>query len=109
MGTYILVVTEPKLDSSVLNKHFCMAGDYPPFRADGGGIIIYVRDDIPCMPLRSHPPPTNFEGRLLEIIRNISKSWPSINTGLDNVHVIFCIYEQEACYVINILYIVTVY
>ena len=31
------------------------------------------------------------------------------NTGLDNVHVIFCIYEQEACYVINILYIVTVY
>ena len=35
--------------------------------------------------------------------------WPSINTGLDNVHVIFCIYEQEACYVISILYIVTVY
>ena len=37
------------------------------------------------------------------------KPWPSINTGLDNVHVIFCIYEQEACYVINILYIVTIY
>ena len=36
-------------------------------------------------------------------------TWHSINTGLDNVHVIFCIYEQEACYVINILYIVTVY
>ena len=35
--------------------------------------------------------------------------WPSINTGLDNVHVILCIYEQEVCYVINILYIVTVY
>ena len=25
------------------------------------------------------------------------------------MHVIFCIYEQEACYVINILYIVIVY
>ena len=40
---------------------------------------------------------------------NTSEPWPSINTGLDNVHVICCIYEQEACYVINILYIVTVY
>ena len=37
------------------------------------------------------------------------KSWPSINTGLDIAHVIFCIYEQEACYVVNILYIVTAY
>ena len=40
---------------------------------------------------------------------NAVVTWPSINTGLDNVHVIFCIYEQEACYVINIFYIVTVY
>ena len=39
----------------------------------------------------------------------VFEPWPSINTGLDSVHVIFCIYEQEACYVINISHIVTVY
>ena len=48
----ILVVTESKLDDSFPIEQFHMDGYLPPFRADrdkeGGGVIIYVRDDIPC-------------------------------------------------------------
>ena len=43
----------------------------PPFRLDcdstGGGIIIYVREDIPCRELREHQIPNNLEGIFLEI------------------------------------------
>ena len=72
----ILIVTESKLDSSFPVNQFSMDGYYPPFRADrtgnGGGVIIYVRDDIPSILLKAHPSPTNFEGILLEI--NLNKS-----------------------------------
>ena len=49
-----------------------MDGYYPPFRADrtANGAGIYVRDDIPCIPLRAHLQPTKFEGILLEINLN---------------------------------------
>ena len=54
-----------------------MDGYYPPFRAErtgnGGGVITYVGDDIPCILLKAHPSPTNFEGILLEINLNKSK------------------------------------
>ena len=46
----ILVVTESKLDESFPAGQFCMQGYCPPFRLDrnanGGGVPIYVRDDI---------------------------------------------------------------
>ena len=72
----ILIVTESKLDSSFPVNQFSMDGYYPPFRADstgnGGGVIIYVRNDIPFILLKAHPSPTNFDGILLEI--NLNKS-----------------------------------
>ena len=48
----IVVVTESKLDESFPQQQFLMEGYNLPFRADrngnGGGILIYVREDIPC-------------------------------------------------------------
>ena len=48
----ILVITESKLDGSFPNSQFDIDGFAPPFRQDrteyGGGVIIYIRDDIPC-------------------------------------------------------------
>ena len=72
----ILVVTESKLDESVPDNQFIMDGYSPPFRADrtaiGGGVIIYVRDDVPCTRLIAHPSPINLEDIFLEI--NLKKS-----------------------------------
>ena len=86
----ILIITESKLDSSFPLNQFSMDGYYPPFRAartgNGGGVIIYVRDDIPCILLKAHPSPTNFEGTLLEINLNKSKwlLFGSKNPKLEN-------------------------
>ena len=48
----ILVLTETKLDNTFPEKQFLIPGYKKPFRADrnrnGGGVMIYVREDIPC-------------------------------------------------------------
>ena len=73
----ILIITETKLDDSFPINQFIINGYSPPFRADrnknGGGIIIYVRDDIPCRELNDHPSPKNVEGIFLEINLRRSK------------------------------------
>ena len=67
----ILVLTESKLDSSFRAGQFCMEGFSPPFRLDrnvnGGGILIYVREDIICRKLKDHTPLNNVEGIFLEL------------------------------------------
>ena len=72
----ILVVTESKLDASFPVNQFRMDGYSPPYRVDrtinGGGVIIYIRDDIPCTLLSAHPSTINLEGIFLEI--NLNKS-----------------------------------
>ena len=64
----ILVITETKLDYSFPANQFLIEGYALPFRIDhqtnAGGIIIYVREDIPCRVLNT---PTNFQGIFLEI------------------------------------------
>ena len=48
-----------------------MEGFSPPFRLDrnvnGGGILIYVREDITCRELKDHPPLNNVEGIFLQL------------------------------------------
>ena len=72
----ILVVTESKLDNSFPDGQFLMEGYSPPFRLDrnanGGGILIYVREDITCRELKDHPSLNDLEGIFLEL--NIKKS-----------------------------------
>ena len=47
----ILVLTETKLDDSFPNSHFSVHEVSEPFRIyrkiSGGGLMIYVQDDIP--------------------------------------------------------------
>ena len=47
----ILVLTETKLDDSFPNSHFSVHEFSEPFRIyrkiSGGGLMIYVQDDIP--------------------------------------------------------------
>ena len=72
----ILVISETKLDNSFPMREFEMEGYSAPIRLDrnchGGGIILYVRSDLPCKELTSHKLPNNVEGIFAELtIRKI--------------------------------------
>ena len=72
----IIVITETKIDESFPSLQFAIEGYAPPFRlyrnVNGGGVIIYVREDIPCRELKTHGVEKSFEGIFLEI--NLRKS-----------------------------------
>ena len=72
----ILIITESKLDQTFTNSQFCIEGYAPPFRLDrtkhGGGVIIYVREDIPSKKMTDHKQLNTFEGIFFEI--NLKKS-----------------------------------
>ena len=67
----ILVITESKLDESFPTNQFLIYGFSLPFRRyrdlNGGGVIIFVREDISCRELKLHNTPDNFEGIVLEV------------------------------------------
>jgi len=67
----ILVITETKLDASFPCNQFFIPGYCIPFRFDrssfGGGVIIYVREDIPCKKLTKFILPDDIEGIFIEI------------------------------------------
>ena len=71
----ILCITESKLDKSFPKGQFEMAGYKSPIRLDrdksGGGLIIYIREDIPAKTLESLPSDRDNEGIFIEInLRN---------------------------------------
>ena len=70
----IIMITETKIDDSFPKNQFLMEGYSTPFRLDrnahGGGIMIYIRDDIPSKELKSQLP-ADIEGIFIEI--NIRK------------------------------------
>ena len=72
----ILTIQETKLDSSFPSQQFALPGYSEPYRLDrnreGGGVIIYVREDIPSKKLTKHNFSKNVEGLFLEI--NLRKS-----------------------------------
>ena len=67
----ILIITETKLDMSFPINQFNIEGYFPLFRADrsanGGGVAIYVRNDIPYTLMRNHPRTTDLVGIFLEM------------------------------------------
>ena len=71
----IFVITETKIDSSFPWKQFDIEG-YTQYRfirdCWGGGVIIYIREDIPCRELKMHQKSKHLEGIFLEV--NLRKS-----------------------------------
>ena len=53
---YIIDITESKLDHTFPDSSFRVSGYNKPFRKDrnrnGGGILVFIRDDIPCKELQ---------------------------------------------------------
>ena len=86
-----LVITETKIDQSFPVCQFFIEGYSPPFRfdcdANGGGVIIYINEDIPAKLLKDHAAPKNIEGSFLEI--NLKKyKWllfGGYNASKDNI------------------------
>ena len=67
----ILVLTETKLDDTFSTANFIIPGFTNPYRRDrtanGGGILIYVREDIPSKELLNHNFPNDIEGIFIEL------------------------------------------
>ena len=67
----ILIISETKLDQTFPTGQFLMHGYSDPFRLDrtahGGGILIFIREDIPSKLLTTHSIPKDIECILFEI------------------------------------------
>ena len=67
----VLVLNETKLDSSFPTEQFFIQGFSPPYRVDrtgnGGGTMIYVREDIPSKELTRHTFKDHVEGIFIEL------------------------------------------
>ena len=77
---YLLLVSETKLDDSFLTAQFLVRRFCKPYRLDhcpnGGGLLLYIREDIPSRLLTEYKPPENVECLFVEInIRR--KEWPT--------------------------------
>ena len=61
---------ETKLGSTLPTSQFLIKGYSEPYRFDrnrnGGGVLIYVREDIPNKPLTDHKLPHDIEGIFVE-------------------------------------------
>ena len=72
----VLSLAETKIDESFKTGQFLLPGYHPPFRQDrnarGGGLLVYVRADIPCRKLSSET--KQVETISLELILN-KKKW----------------------------------
>ncbi len=71
----ILCITESKIDNSFPKGQFHIGGYKSPIRLDrsagGGGIILYIRDDIPSIFLENLPFDSDNEGIFIELnLRN---------------------------------------
>ena len=67
----VLVLTETKIDDSFPTAQFLVRGFSKPYRLDrnsnGGGVMIYVREDIPSKKLEKHNFSHDVEGILVEL------------------------------------------
>ena len=71
----IFLLSETKIDKSFPPSQFTIESYSNPFRRDrnvhGGGLLLYVRDDIPCKEIKSHTLPNDIECLFIEIkLRN---------------------------------------
>ena len=108
----VIIVTETKFDDSFPKTQFCIDGFSIPYRLDrnrnGGGLMIYVRDDIPSKMLTKHNLPEDIEAAFIEL--NFRKcKWllcatyraPSQNhnyffDNIDKCLVVYSTYERVA-------------
>ena len=84
----ISTIQETKLDSSFPTQQFSLDGFSAPYRLDrnreGGGVLIYVREDIPSKQLSKHTFTKNVEGLFIEV--NLRKTMLLLFGGYRSEH-----------------------
>ena len=74
----ILMISETKIDDTFPESQFLIEGFSKPFRLDrtakGGGILLYIREDIPCRCIKQTTLNNSFEGFFVELNLR-SKKW----------------------------------
>lgn len=67
----ILIIQETKLDNTFPDGQFYMEGYLPPFRRDrnahGGGLLVYIKENIPAKILNNNDLATDIEGLFIEL------------------------------------------
>lgn len=103
----ILTIQETKLDSSFPPQQFMIEGYSEPYRLDrnrnGGGVLIYVREDIPSKVLKKHSFTKYVEGLFLEI--NLRKTKLLFFAGYRSDHEEFGLSQddflQQLCFALD--------
>ena len=76
-NTEILLITETKIDTTIPVNQFYLNGYNVPYRNDhntkGGGILVYIRDDIMSRIIECENLPSLFEGLVIELSFNFKK------------------------------------
>ena len=101
----ILLITETKIDSTFPVNQFYLNGYNVPYRNDrntnGGGILVYIRDDIRSRIIECENLPSSFEGLVIELSFNLKK-WllicsynPHRNSIKEHIWVILCCLDQN--------------
>ena len=79
----IFVFTGTKFDDTFLNAQFLVPGFLKPFHLDRnrkcGGVVIYVREDVPSKLLTKHVFPTHIKCIFLKL-NFIKSKWPLVGT-----------------------------
>ena len=74
----IALISETKIDESFPINQFLLEGYSTPYRLDrnchGGGLLLYIREDIPSKKIKFVFPDPSFEGLIIEINLN-KKKW----------------------------------
>ena len=93
----ILTIQETKLDDSFPTQQFILNGYSEPYRLDrnreGGGVLIYVREDIPSKQLTKHKFTKYVEGLLVEI--NLRKTKLLFFGGYRSEHTDFGLTKED--------------
>ena len=67
----ILMVSETKIDNTFPESQFLIFNIFKTFRLDrtakGGGILLYIREDIPCRYIKQITLNNSFEGLFVEL------------------------------------------
>ena len=101
----ILLITETKIDSTFPINQFYFNGYNVPYRNDrntnGGGILVYIRDDIRSRITECENLPSSFEGLVIELSFNLKK-WLLIcsynshrNSIKEHIQVLSCCLDQN--------------
>ena len=103
MGNVDIIVTETKIDKSFITSQFIVPGFTSPFCfdriKDGGGILVYIREDIPSKLLNISYIVSDIEYRGIEV--NVRKVNGLLFARTTHIKIYIWNYLENLGYVLN--------